>query len=90
MLHGFDTFLLRTVLLPATNMMGIKLASDMKAVSEAVDRLSREQKLTLAGVGTLLTGYALFTLLRSKSRPVAFELTGGSIARENVAKEFKE
>ncbi len=67
------------------------LVGASEQVVQAFDKLTSEQKLALGALGGLTTAYLATTLLaRSADKPTAFELTGGSIASENVDKEFKE
>mmetsp|Transcript_21268 Transcript_21268/g.36218 ORF Transcript_21268/g.36218 Transcript_21268/m.36218 type:complete len:389 (+) Transcript_21268:36-1202(+) len=71
------------------------LSDGVKQVTDKIDSLSTEQKYALGAVAGLITSYSAFTLVSSalgykSNKPAAFELTGGSIAAENVAKEFKE
>ncbi|GFH20994.1 methyltransferase [Haematococcus lacustris] len=66
----------------------------LDSAQACVEKLTPNQKYALGAVGGLASVYLAGSLLaRSSSqgrKPAAFELTGGSIARENVAKEFKE
>lgn len=73
-----------------------KLATDLgNQITENYDRLSTEQKYALGALGGLTTAYLATSLISRgsegyKSKPTSFELTGGSIPAENVAKEFNE
>ncbi len=70
--------------------------SDIGAqITDTFDRLSTEQKYALGALGGLTTAYLATSWIARgtdgyKSKPNTFEITGGSIPRESVAKEFKE
>jgi 24-methylenesterol C-methyltransferase len=62
--------------------------------AERFEKLSPGQKVAVGIGGGIVSLWLAGRLISAGSsfgrRPSAFELTGGSIARENVAKEFKE
>lgn len=65
------------------------------SAADAYDRLSNSQKVAVAVVGGATSVYLLARIFGgskpagSSSKPSSFELTGGSIAKQNVKKEFQ-
>eukprot|EP00197_Chlamydomonas_leiostraca_P006353 CAMPEP_0202865196 /NCGR_PEP_ID=MMETSP1391-20130828/5325_1 /ASSEMBLY_ACC=CAM_ASM_000867 /TAXON_ID=1034604 /ORGANISM="Chlamydomonas leiostraca, Strain SAG 11-49" /LENGTH=380 /DNA_ID=CAMNT_0049545001 /DNA_START=23 /DNA_END=1165 /DNA_ORIENTATION=+ len=61
-----------------------------KTAVESFKELPTSHQYALGAAGGIAGVIALAAIVPSGDKPKTFELTGGSIARENVAKEFKE
>lgn len=72
--------------------LALKLSELAKTGAEQWDQLTTWQKVGVGAAGGISTIYLATQVLSrlTKEKPLAFELTGGSISRENVAKEFME
>mmetsp|Transcript_34893 Transcript_34893/g.77555 ORF Transcript_34893/g.77555 Transcript_34893/m.77555 type:complete len:388 (-) Transcript_34893:1059-2222(-) len=67
------------------------ITETVSKITDNFDKLSTGQKYAVAAAGGLTTLYLAKSLLAStgyKRKPNSFELSGGSISAENVAKEF--
>lgn len=85
------TGVIRLAKLSSPNIMAQQQVTELyKNALDSFNDLPTGQKYALGAAGGLAGVFALSYLLRNKDKPSTFELTGGSIAAENVAKEFKE